>query len=29
LKEEGERIKKRIREIGVSNASALYFIGKT
>ena len=29
LKEEGEKIKKRIREIGVSNASALYFIGKT
>lgn len=29
LKEEGERIKKRIHEIGISNASALYFIGKT
>ncbi|MHA2252974.1 MAG: class I SAM-dependent methyltransferase [Candidatus Kariarchaeaceae archaeon] len=29
LKEEGEKIKKRIREIGVSSASNLYFIGKT
>ena len=29
LKEEGERIKKRIHEIGVSSASNLYFIGKT